>query len=275
MSTTDDWAVVLGPTSGSGLAIASALASDPGLHLFGVHRGRHPDGAIALGADIEGAGRRLRLRQADAGTAAGATEGADELLEIAGPGQVRVFVHAIANASVGLLVRGEAPLEPWQYEKTFASMAHSFAWWARALLDRGLLAPRARLIGLTNPLGDALIRNCGLISAAKAALQIYVRHLALELGPLGHRVNLVNYGAVPSRALEAVMPGEQQDRLTRVQSRIVPAGRACTAGEVGRLVSFLAGDDAVWFNGATIDFTGGETQSLYDAVLYPDRGELE
>ena len=33
----------------------------------------------------------------------------------------------------------------------------------------------------------------------------------------------------------------------------------------------LAGDDARWFNGATIDFTGAQTQSLFDALVYPRR----
>jgi len=31
----------------------------------------------------------------------------------------------------------------------------------------------------------------------------------------------------------------------------------------------LAGEDAAWFNGATIDFTGGMTLKLIDLVLTP------
>jgi len=32
----------------------------------------------------------------------------------------------------------------------------------------------------------------------------------------------------------------------------------------------LAGDAGAWFNGATIDFTGGLTLRLFDMVLQPD-----
>ncbi|MCK6592084.1 MAG: SDR family NAD(P)-dependent oxidoreductase, partial [Polyangiaceae bacterium] len=46
-----------------------------------------------------------------------------------------------------------------------------------------------------------------------------------------------------------------------------PAGRMCGIDEVARFVSVLAGDGAAWMNGATIDFTGGMTQSLLDLVL--------
>ena len=41
----------------------------------------------------------------------------------------------------------------------------------------------------------------------------------------------------------------------------------CTLAEVAGFVSFLAGDRAEWLNGATLDFTGGMTQSLLDLVL--------
>jgi hypothetical protein len=48
-----------------------------------------------------------------------------------------------------------------------------------------------------------------------------------------------------------------------------PAGRMCTVQEVARFVSVLLGDDVDWFNGATIDFTGGMTLRLLDLVLNP------
>jgi hypothetical protein len=41
--------------------------------------------------------------------------------------------------------------------------------------------------------------------------------------------------------------------------------------EVARFVSVLAGEDGAWFNGAVIDFSGGEFQSLYDALIYSER----
>jgi NAD(P)-dependent dehydrogenase (short-subunit alcohol dehydrogenase family) len=262
------WAFVLGSSEGTGAAIARAVARDPGLHVFGAHRGRHPVEGAAVARDIETAGRRAVMWVSDAGTAEGAARGAGVLFEAAGPRSVHLFVHSIANASLGRLVAPVAGrLVPRQVEKTFDAMAHSFVYWAQELYARDLLAPSARLIGLTNPLDETLLFNCGLVAASKAALEGYVRHLAFELGPHGHRVNLLKFPTVVTPAVRKVYGPEAMDRLEDAHRRMIPAGRMCTVEEVAGFVSLLAGDRAEWFNGATIDFTGGMTQSLLDLVL--------
>ena len=263
------WAVILGASSGTGAAIAQAVASRPGLNVFGVHRGRYPEQAAAVERAVTDAGVRMVMRQADAGTAKGAMRGADALLDQAGPRSVKLLVHSIACGSVGLLATGDAPLHPRQLEKTFDAMAHSFVYWARALLERDLLAPEARLLGLTNPLSESLLPNCGAITAAKAALEIYVRQLALELGPLGHRVNLLKFGTVLTPAITHVYSPEALARLEEAHRAMNPVGRMCTVEEVARFVSVLTGEESAWFNGATIDFTGGMMLRLLDLVLNP------
>jgi NAD(P)-dependent dehydrogenase (short-subunit alcohol dehydrogenase family) len=128
------------------------------------------------------------------------------------------------------------------------------------------------LLGLTNPLGESLIRPCGLIAAAKAALESYVRSLAIELGPRGHRVNLLKFSTVITPAVKTVYGPEAMERIEAVHRRMIPAGRMCTVDEVGRFVSTLAGDSCAWLNGATIDFTGGMTLGLADLLLGPSSG---
>ncbi len=265
------WAVILGASAGTGAAVAREVARRPGLHVFGVHRGHHPEGADAVVRDVHAAGRRAVLRVGEAGTYESAVEGAGELLAAAGPRSVRLFVHSIANASLGRMVSNDGEqFSAAQFQKTFDSMAHSFVYWVQQLVARDLLAPGAQILGLSNPLVDSLVRNGGLITATKAALEVYVRHLAWELGPRGHRVNLLKFGAVVTPAMNQTFSGEAGDELQRVLPRVIPAGRVCTVEEVARFIAVLAGDDARWFNGATIDFTGGQTQSLFDALVYPD-----
>jgi NAD(P)-dependent dehydrogenase (short-subunit alcohol dehydrogenase family) len=261
------WAVVLGASAGTGQAIARSVAADPGLDVFGVHRGHHPEGAAELMRAVAAVGKRAALRVDDAGTAEGASSGADELLRLAGPRSVRFFVHSIANGSLGPLVIGGDTLSPRQLQKTFDSMAHSFVYWARAFCERDLLAPGARLLALTNPLQDSLIARCGLIAATKAALEMYVRVLALELGPLGHRVNLLKFATVVTPAVAKVYGEAELARVEALHRKMIPAGRMCTAAEVGRLVSLLLDERAEWFNGATIDFSGAMTQSLIELLL--------
>lgn len=264
------WAVILGVSSGAGAAIARAVARDPGLCVFGVHRGNHPEGALVVERAGADAGRRVHLRQAEAGTPEGAEAGAAALLDAAGPRSVQLFVHSIANASVGRLASGEPDqLRPRQFQKTLDSMASSFVYWIQELAARDLLAPGAQLLGLSNPMVDTVVCDTALIAASKAALEVYVRHLAHELGPRGHRVNLLKFGAVATPALEATLSPARVAALQRVLRRVLPAGRMGTLEEVARFVSLLAGDSLRWFNGATIDFTGGETQALLDALLRP------
>jgi 3-oxoacyl-[acyl-carrier protein] reductase len=270
-----NWALILGVTGGSGSAIARAVAQDPGLHVMGVHRGRRPEAAQALAAALADSGRQIEFLELDAGTEPGSVAGVRQVRERLGTRRVKLLVHAIANASVGTLSElGESRLDARRIEKSFSSMAHSFVYWTQGLLEHDLLAPDARLLGLSNPMDDVVVKGTAVIAACKAALGAYVRHLAHELGPLGHRVNLLKFGAVTTQAIQRTFGGEQgMSRLRGVLEQAIPARRLSTTDEVGRLVSVLAGDAGAWFNGATIDFTGGEFQGLMNVLLKDEAAE--
>lgn len=262
------WAVILGISGGTGAAVAEAVSKDPGLNIFGVHRGRYQDRADELVEKLQATGRQVVMRVGEAGTAESAQRGVAQLLEVAGPGSVHLFVHSLASASVGNFASEEPFFHPKQVDKTFNVMAHSFVYWIQAMHRRQLLvADGARLLGLTNPLDDTLLHNTGLISASKAALEVYVRHLAMELGPLGHRVNLLKFGTVMTPALQHVYTPAALDALRINHERMIPAGRMCTTEEVGRFISILCGEGVDWFNGSLIDFSGGMTLRLLDLVL--------
>ncbi len=270
MQKPDSWAVILGASSGTGEAVARSAAEDPGFHVFGMHRGHWQEQADELQAFVTGLGRRCVLEIGDAGTAEGARAGAAALLEAAGPRSVALFVHSIANASVGRLTSTDGrQVPPEKVEKTFASMAHSFVYWTQAFLDLDLLAPGARLLGLHNPLSESLVLDCSVIGAAKAALEHYIKHLAAELGPMGHRVNMLKFSTVITPALQQVFTDEAMARMEKTHARMTPAGRMLRSEEVGRFVSLLCDDAAGWLNGATIDFTGGMTQQLLELMMYP------
>lgn len=260
------WAVILGVSAGSGNAIARAVACDPGLHVFGVHRGHYADLAGELEDHVRATGRRAIFHVGNAGTPDAIGPCADVLAGAAGESSVGLFVHAISGASLGHFLDHPGGFEPRQVEKTFNYMAHSFVYWAQELHRRRLLAPGARLLGLTNLLHDSLIDNCGLIAACKGALQMYVKYLALELGPLGHRVNLLKFGSLITPALARMLGPDAVARLEARYAELIPAGRLLTAGDLGRVVSYLTRAESEWFNGATIDYTGGMSLRLLDVV---------
>lgn len=262
----NEWAVILGSSSGSGAAIATALANRPGLNILGIHRGNHTDGAESVRRTVEASGRRYVEIISDAGREPAIAQLAQQVREVVGPNGVKVFVHSIANASLGWLVRGPQLLHPKQIDKTFDSMAHSFVWWTRALYQGEMLAPEARILALTNAITDSTLANCSGIAAAKMALEMYVKYMASELGPLGYRVNALKYGTVETAALEWIFPADSWSRLKPVHDRMHPAGRMITTDEVGRFVSVLADADGAWFNGAIIDMTGGQMNSVYQVM---------
>jgi NAD(P)-dependent dehydrogenase (short-subunit alcohol dehydrogenase family) len=267
--TTTRWALILGATSGAGLAICKALAREPGLHILGVHRGNHPDGVAEVEASVRATGKQVRWLVADAGKPELIDAEADQIAEIVGPQGVHIIVHSIANASVGRLASGDpaAWIHPKQIQKTFDSMAHSFVYWTQAMLRRDLLGPGARILALDNAINESLLGNLSVIAAAKASLETYVRHLALELGPKGYRVNALKFGTVESAALQWIFPAEVWDRVKAIHDRMFPAGRMNTMDEVAAFVSVLAMDAGAWFNSAIIDFTGGQMHAVYQLLM--------
>src|SRR5258705_2421266 len=70
------WALILGASTGTGAAVARAVARDPGLNVFAIHRGHYPNDAAALELDLRATGRAVAMHVADAGTPDRVREGA-------------------------------------------------------------------------------------------------------------------------------------------------------------------------------------------------------
>jgi 3-oxoacyl-[acyl-carrier protein] reductase len=100
-------------------------------------------------------------------------------------------------------------------------------------------------------LGNAKFAN---YVAAKAAQLGQTRSWARELGAAGVTVNLVAPGWIPTeRAFEA----SEEDKRAYAQG--VALGRMGVPEEVGRVVAFLASDDASFVTGQKIAVNGGNT----------------
>jgi glucose 1-dehydrogenase len=91
-----------------------------------------------------------------------------------------------------------------------------------------------------------------LYAAAKAALGMLTRSLALELAADGIRVNSVAPGAI------ATERNKEADELVPE----IPLGRAGEPDEVAALVSYLAGDESGYVSGASFLIDGAMTQQV-------------
>jgi NAD(P)-dependent dehydrogenase (short-subunit alcohol dehydrogenase family) len=102
----------------------------------------------------------------------------------------------------------------------------------------------------------------GVYAATKAALRSFVRTWASDLRGRGIRVNLVAPGVVvtPAYKSELGMSDDDIERyLVDVASR-TPLGRAASADEIAKAMSFLASEDASYITGIELAVDGGMTQ---------------
>ena len=119
--------------------------------------------------------------------------------------------------------------------------------------SKGMLRARfGRIIFISSVVG--LYGSAGQVnySASKAALVGMARSLTRELGARGITANVVAPGFIETD-MTAALPDEQQ----KIYQQSIPAGRFATAVEVARVVTWLAGDDAAYINGAVIPVDGG------------------
>ncbi|MEV1170518.1 SDR family oxidoreductase [Nonomuraea sp. NPDC049784] len=90
--------------------------------------------------------------------------------------------------------------------------------------------------------------------ATKGAAAALTRALARELGPREIRVNCVSPGAFPTAAEEIHEDPEAYNRLVLERQSLQRRG---TPEELAAVVSFLAGPDASFVTGQTIEVNGG------------------
>lgn len=84
--------------------------------------------------------------------------------------------------------------------------------------------------------------------------------MAIELAPLGIRVNAVAPGLIRTRLSQAFLDADPELAMSYVQSKI-PMGRIGSPEEVAAAVAFLASDDASFITGHTLVVDGGQLTS--------------
>ena len=117
---------------------------------------------------------------------------------------------------------------------------------------------RGAVVNIGSTLADRTRAGSAVYSATKGAIDSLTRALAVELGPIGIRVNCVRPGLVRSelhisRGMDA---GAYEDMLAS-RGGSYPLGRAGEPSDVAGLVSYLLSNEASWITGAVVDVDGG------------------
>lgn len=113
---------------------------------------------------------------------------------------------------------------------------------------------QGRIVNISSVHEDMVFPGFTTYCCSKGGLRMFMRNLAMELGPLGININNVAPGAIATPINKALL--EDKPKLDALLHNI-PLGRMGTPDDVAGLVAFLASDDAAYITGSTFVIDGG------------------
>ncbi|PKA84193.1 NAD(P)-dependent dehydrogenase (short-subunit alcohol dehydrogenase family) [Ulvibacter sp. MAR_2010_11] len=248
------WAVILGGSSGLGLASAKKLAVH-GMNICIVHRDRksnleHFEKEIV---EIVAQGVNVLTFNKDAT----AKETQMEVCAQLPKHSVGLLLHSIAKGNLKPMHgKAEEVLTKEDIDITLHAMGTSWYLWTRALINAGLFNKNARNVAFTSEGNTKVWPGYGAVSAAKVTLEALMRNMAVELAPLGITSNCIQAGTTETASFKMI-PGSET--LANWSKKRNPFNRLTAPEDVANAVYLLCKEEAAWINGTVIKVDGGES----------------
>lgn len=234
-------ALVTGGSRGIGAAIAKRLAAD-GATVAITYAGNKA-AADATVAAIERAGGTAFAFQADAADAASQRAGVEQA--VAALGGLDVLVHNAGVAEFSPIEQDTDEL----FDRQFGVNVKGLHVGTRAALPH--LSDNGRIILIGSVSGELAFPSTATYSATKAAVAALARGWAKDLAARNILVNTVQPGPIDTDLNPA--DGEFAQQMTA----FIPLGRYGAVEEIAGAVAFLAGPDATYITGTTLNIDGG------------------
>ncbi|WP_281986537.1 SDR family oxidoreductase [Aquimarina aggregata] len=252
----NEWALILGGSSGLGLATGKKLAKH-GMHIIIVHRNRKSE-INTIKSDFKEIldhGVQLLTYNTDLLKPEKQAEVIVDIEEKIKDGKIKTLIHSIAKGNLKPMVNSKHILKNHDFHLTIDAMAISLYDWVKLVFDKDLFAKDTRVISFTSEGNTKAWENYAAVSAAKVALEAITRSIALEFAPYGIKANCLQPGAVDTQSLRMI-PGYEQIVAHSIDRN--PFNRITTAIDVANTVYLFCKDEAAWINGCVIPVNGGE-----------------
>ena len=242
----DRVALITGASRGIGAATALVLA-EQGLRVVVNHRDSAAQAADAV-AGITAAGGEAIAIQAD-------VTNADDVAAMVAEteqrwGRIDVLVH---NALIPFDVTSFADLSWEQLGGKLDRELRAAFLITKAVVPGMISRDYGRLVYLSTGLSRRPRDGMISLGTAKAALDQFVRYIALELAPHGITANLV----APATVNETKVTGQLTPEQVRALGATNPMGRLVRPDEVAKTVAFLASEDSGFTTGHYLPVNGG------------------
>jgi len=247
-------AVVSGPCSGIGQAIAVKLAEE-GASVVIDYSG-HSDGAEETLRRVEAAGSKGIIVQADVSKLEAVQSLIDESWSKFGAVDILVNNAGVEKkADFDEVTEEEYDLVLGVNLKGPFFLTQAFVRRLRAVKKSG------RIINISSVHEDMAFPGFSTYCVSKGGVRMLMRDLAVELGPEGFTINNIAPGAIVTPINKSLL--DDKPKLNALLKNI-PLGRLGTTDDVANLVAFLASDEAAYVNGATFTVDGGLSRNYHE-----------
>jgi NAD(P)-dependent dehydrogenase (short-subunit alcohol dehydrogenase family) len=239
-------AVITGASRGIGAAIALLLA-ERGFRVVVNYRSSAEEADEVVRAATSAGGEAIAIR-ADVTVA-------DDVAALVGEteqrwGGVDVLVH---NALIPYAITSFADLTWEQLGGKVDAELHATYLVTKAVVPSMISRGYGRLVYMSTVLSRHPRDGMILLGTAKAAMDQFVRYVALELAPHGITANLVAPATVQGTAMNQKLTPEKLHDL----GAATPMGRLVRPDDIAHTVAFLASEEASFTTGHYIPLDGG------------------
>lgn len=228
---------------------------------WGIAQSLHREGAqVAFAYGLDKLERRVRPLAEELGSDfvelcdVSSDEQMDSLFEKfkARYGKLDILIHSVAFSPVDGLGGRFSDISRESYRITMDISAYSLI--AMSQRARPLMTDGGSIIAMTFYASERVVHNYNSMAVAKAALEVSVKYLAVDLGPDNIRVNAISAGAVKTLAAAGI-PGFR--KMLRASEELSPTKRLVTQEEIGDTAVFLASHWGGSVNGEILHVDGG------------------